>query len=277
MKDNRILHAIEAFSEEHGQVLTVGATRWRYYALGQGPAMFWLTGGLRRAAFGFVFLKQLARTHRVITPDYPPVMTFGEMAKGLDALLRTEGVERAHLGGQSYGGLVAQAYLALHPDRIDRLVLSSSGPADYGRPWMLADYVGMALAQILPGSLLKRALGSGLGKILSVPEAERAAWQAALEHILATELARQDVISHFAVAADVIRMRIVRPRSFDPWQGGVIVLTASNDPTQSPSDIPRYETLFRRQVDVIDMGSLGPTAAWVDPDSYVEMLQRALS
>jgi pimeloyl-ACP methyl ester carboxylesterase len=275
--DNPVLQAMRSFSQRHGRALTVQSTRWRYHALGQGPAVLWLTGGLRRAAFGFGFLERLARTHRVIAPDYPPVMTFQEMAAGFDSILCAESITRFDIGGQSYGGLLAQGYLALHPDSVDRLVLSSTGPADYGRIWLLADYIGIGAARLLPEERLRRMLGGGLGKILSVPEAERQAWQAALEHILSSELTRDDVVSHFAVAADLIRKRLAVPRSFDGWQGRAIVMTAANDPTQSPTDIPRYEALFRRRVDVLDMGTLGHTAALIDPDSYVEMLERALA
>jgi pimeloyl-ACP methyl ester carboxylesterase len=275
--NNPILAGIDRFSQQHGRDVTVQSTRWRYYALGQGPVVLWLTGGLRRAAFGLAFLEGLARTHRVVAPDYPPLMTFREMADGFDAILRAEGSTHFDLGGQSYGGLLAQGYLALHPGSVSRLVLSSTGPADYSRRWVLADYIGIAIVRLLPERRVKRVLAGGLGKILSVPEADRMAWQAALEHILANELTRQDVVSHFAVAADVIRSRLVVPRSFDAWQGRVVVLTAANDPTQSPTDIPRYEALFRRRVEVLEMGAMGHTAALIDPDAYVEMLERALA
>ena len=275
--DNSILQSMHQFTRQHGRDLMVQSTRWRYYALGQGSVVLWLTGGLRRAAFGFAFLERLARTHRVIAPDYPPLMTFRELAKGFDAILRAEGVARFDLGGQSYGGLLAQGYLALHPDPVGRLILSSTGPADYGRQWLLADYIGIGVVRLLPEQRVKRMLAAGLGKILSVPAAERQAWQEALEHVLKHELTRQDVVSHFAVAADLIRSRLVVPRSFEAWQGRVFVLSAANDPTQSPADIPRYETLFRRPVVVLDMGSAGHTAALVDPDSYVDMLERALA
>jgi pimeloyl-ACP methyl ester carboxylesterase len=275
--DNTVLQAMDRFSKEYGRDLTVQSTRWRYYALGQGPAVLWLTGGLRRAVFGFAFLERLARTHRVIAPDYPPLMTFRSMAEGFDAILRAEGIARFDLGGQSYGGLLAQGYLALQPDLVDRLVLSSTGPADYGRLWLLADYIGIGVVRLLPERQVKKMLAGSLGKILSVPEAERQAWEAALEHILTTELTRQDVVSHFAVVADMIRSRLVVPRALDAWQGRVIVLTAADDPTQSPADIPRYEALFGRRIDVLSMGSMGHTAALLDPDSYVEMLERALA
>ncbi len=275
--NNPVLEAMERFSKQHGRDLTIHATRWRYYTLGQGPAVLWLTGGLRRAAFGFAFLERLAQTRRVIAPDYPPVMTFREMAEGVDAILRAEDITRFDLGGQSYGGLLAQGYTALHPDSVDRMVLSSTGPADYGQLWLLADYLGIGVVRLMPERKVKRMLAGGLGRILSVPEAERQAWQAALEHILTTELTREDVVSHFAVAADMIRSRLVVPRAFDAWQGRVFVLTAANDPTQSPADVPRYEALLRRRVDVLDMGSMGHTAALLDPDDFVEMLGRALA
>ena len=275
--ENPVLRAMDRFSQQYGRDLTVQSTRWRYYALGQGPTVLWLTGGLRRAAFGFAFLERLARTHRVIAPDYPPITTFRSMAEGFDAILRAENITRFDLGGQSYGGLLAQGYTALHPDSVDRMVLSSTGPADYGQLWLLADYLGIAVVRLLPERQVKRMLAGGLGKILSVPEAERQAWQAALKHLLTTEFTRDDVVSHFAVAADMIRSRLVVPRAFDRWQGRVFVLTAANDPTQSPTDIPRYEALLGRRADVLDMGSMSHTAVLLDPDTYVGMLERALA
>ena len=37
------------------------------------------------------------------------------------------------------GGMLAQAYLAHRPEAIQRLVLSSAGPADYARLWLAAE------------------------------------------------------------------------------------------------------------------------------------------
>src|SRR5690348_2374266 len=46
-----------------------------------------------------------------------------DLSAQLGALLRREGVTRAHLAGISLGGLVAQHFAASEPDRIERLVL----------------------------------------------------------------------------------------------------------------------------------------------------------
>lgn len=65
------------------------------------------------------------------------------------------------------------------------------------------------------------------------------------------------------------------PGAYHNWTGHIIVLSVENDPTQSQKDIPRYEKLFGRAVEVFDMGDMGHTAALFGPNSRVELLERA--
>jgi pimeloyl-ACP methyl ester carboxylesterase len=273
---NRVLESMQEFARAHARECLVSGTRWHYYALGEGPPVVWLTGGLRRPAFGFEFLARLARRHHVIAPDYPPLMTFEGMAAGFDAVLEMEGVIRFALGGQSYGGMLAQGYLARRPQAVERLVLSSTGPATYRRPWALVDDVAIALVRLLPERRVKGMLAAGLGKVLSTPQGEQDEWRAALEHVLQEELSRDDVVSHFAVAASLIRSGLIDPRVLAAWPGKVFVLSAENDPTQSPKDVAAYAALFGRPPFVLGLGTMGHTAALQDPDAYVAILERAL-
>lgn len=267
---------IARFARTYAVRLSVEGLPWRYYRLGQGPPVLWLTGGLRRAALACASLTLLAERHTVIAPDYPPVRTIGEYLAALDAILQAEGVARCALAGQSYGGLLAQAYLAHVPAAVERLVLTSSGPADYGRAWLPVEQACIALARLLPERTVKNVLAGGLLRALALPEAERAAWTAVLRGVLTEELTRQDVISHFAVAADLIRRRIVLPAAYRGWAGSVAVLSADNDPTQSPKDLPRYERLFGRPVRRISLGNVGHAAVLHDPACYVRLLEDAL-
>lgn len=274
---NQILEQMRQFSEKYGKELTLDGMKWRYYRLGKGPAVFWLTGGIRRAALGYFFIELLSGKHTIIAPDYPPAKTFAEMNTGFEAILQTEGIERFHIGCQSYGGVLAQPFLALHPQAVDRLILSSTGPADYGPAWLPVEYLAIALIRILPEKNVKGMLAEGLGKILNSAPDQKEAWQAVLREILGNYLKREDVISHFAVAADIIKKRLVRPGAFRTWSGRAVALSAENDPTQSKSDKARYEKLFGRPVEVISMGDAGHTAALLDPQRYVEILEQALS
>ena len=271
-----ILQQMNHFSDRFGKKVIVNNTTWHYYRLGAGAPIFWLPGGLRRAAFGFAFLERLATRHTVIAPDYPPVQTNDEFISAFDAILKTENVDTFALGGQSYGGGLAQVYLARKTKAVERLILSSSGPGDYSKGWLPVLVGIIALARVLPEKTVKNLLASGLLKAMTLPEAERAEWQAAVDAVMQNDLNRADVVSHFAVAADRMRQGIVTPSAYENWQGRVIVLSSENDPTQNKKDIPRYERLFGRAVEVLNMGKLGHTAAFSNPDKYVELLEQAL-
>ncbi len=86
-----------------------------------------------------------------------------------------------------------------------------------------------------------------------------------IRSIVREELCRADVVSHFAVAADVIRAQIVTPAAFQWWRGEVVVLTADKDPTQSSKDIARYQRLFGRRPEVMSLGQLGHAAVLDGP------------
>ena len=272
-----ILEQMNHFSDRFGKNLIVNTTTWRYYRLGAGDTILWLTGGLRRAAFGFAFLEKLASRHTVIAPDYPPLRTIGEFLHAFDVILQAEGVDTFALGCQSYGGLLAQAYLAHKPKSVERLILSSTGPADYGKAWLPVEYAFIALARLLPEKTVKKLLIRSLLQVVTLPAAERGEWLSAIHAVLQNDLSRADVISHFAVAADLIRKGLVTPAAYRDWTGRAFVLRAENDPTQSKMDLPHYEKLFGRAVQVISMGDLGHTAALFNPHKYVEFLEQALA
>lgn len=273
-----ILEQMNRFSARSGKRVIVDGRTWRYYRVGAGAPILWLTGGLRRAALGFAFMERLATRHTVIAPDYPPVQTIHEFTTAFDAILQAEGVDTFALGGQSYGGLLAQAYLASarKGKAVERLILSSTGPADFGKGWLPIEYLLIALVRLLPEKTVKNLLSRGLLAVITLPGPERAEWVQAINFIMENDLSRADVVSHFDVAADLIRKGIITPAAFQNWTGRIIVLSAQNDPTQSEKDIPRYERLFARPVQVVHMGEMGHTAALFDPDKYVELLEQAL-
>jgi pimeloyl-ACP methyl ester carboxylesterase len=180
-----------------------------------------------------------------LAPDYPVLRSFKQFDEGLSAILRTERIRRFHLAGQSYGGILAQPFLACHPQAVDRLVLSSTGPADYGRAWLPVEYLAIGLVRLLPEQRVKWLLAGQLGKVVIANSKDREDWRAAVHQTLEHDLTRADVVSHFAVAADIVKTHVVRPGAFDVWDGQAVVLHAENDPTQGGRDQPRYERLFQ--------------------------------
>jgi 3-oxoadipate enol-lactonase len=92
-------------------------------------------GGDRHAFDGDV--EHFGRRARAIAwdmPGYgestpPEVMTIGTLADSLARLLDARGVARAILVGHSMGGMVAQEFVATHPERVAALVLVATSPA----------------------------------------------------------------------------------------------------------------------------------------------------
>jgi pimeloyl-ACP methyl ester carboxylesterase len=272
-----IAEQMQRFSDAYAKRRTVNGVPWRYYVLGTGSVIFMLPGGLRRAAYGFAAMQQIARRHAVVAVDFPRVMVFDELVAGFDAILRAEGVDRCAIYGQSYGGLLAQAYAACRPDVVERLVLSSTRPADYGRVWLPLEQLAIRLVRVLPDRGLRRLLGVLLARVLTVPDAQRDEWRHAVYSTLENDLCHEDIVSHFAVMADIIRRRLIHPGAFRVWRGDVVVLAAVNDPTQRRGDRARFDALFGRSVTTIGLGTLGHTAALMDPEHYAALLERALT
>ena len=132
-----------------------------------------------------------------------------------DEILHTESVDTVALVGQSYGGMLAQAYLAHRPDAVQRLVLSSAGPADYAWPWLAAEKLFTLLAHVLLEKMLAQLVSIGLVRLTyPLPQPKRTESADVIRTIVREELCRADVVSHFAVAADVIRTQIVTPAAF---------------------------------------------------------------
>lgn len=272
-----ILEAIRQFSKCYRKEISVHGTPWHYYVLGTGAPVLWLTGGMRRAAIGFSFMERLATHYKVIAPDYPPVQTIDDYLAAFDAILAAEGEDQLTLVGQSYGGMLAQAYLAHRPKDIQRLVLSSSGPADYGKGWLPVESAIILLVRLLPEQWVKNVFTSGLLKVVTLPEKEREEWVEAIQTLMREDITRADVISHFAVVSDLIRTALITPGCFQNWAGNIFVLRAENDITQSEKDFPRYERIYGRPATVIDMGKMGHTAAMFNPARFAELLERALA
>lgn len=80
-------------------------------------------------------------TYRCIAWDMPgygdsqpiPDMTFESLSGALAALLDELDLHRVNLVGHSMGGMVAQMFVAQHPERVDKLVLAQTS-ARFGRP-----------------------------------------------------------------------------------------------------------------------------------------------
>lgn len=108
--------------------------RLSYRTVGSGPLLLCHPGGPGRASAYLEDLGGLDRTRTLVLFDARGTGASGRpegddgyapdrLADDLDALRATLGLERADVLGHSFGGYIAQAWAARHPERVGRLVL----------------------------------------------------------------------------------------------------------------------------------------------------------
>ncbi|GAA3030932.1 alpha/beta fold hydrolase [Actinokineospora globicatena] len=122
------MRTIEQRAAEFGRVHgTKELAGLRYYTGGAGESVFMLPGGAGVGVSWVDLALALRGEYRTITLDYPPTaMTLASLADDLVALLDAEGVDRAHVVGQSAGGMLAEVLTQRAPDRVASLVFSGT-------------------------------------------------------------------------------------------------------------------------------------------------------
>jgi pimeloyl-ACP methyl ester carboxylesterase len=107
-----------------------------YRAAGSGPPIVLIHGMLNSSGHWQAVARQLAAGHTVIAPDLighgdsaapRGDYSLGAHAASIRDLLAAIGVERASIVGHSLGGGVAMQFFYQFPQRVERLVLISSG------------------------------------------------------------------------------------------------------------------------------------------------------
>jgi pimeloyl-ACP methyl ester carboxylesterase len=147
---------------------------------GRGPPLILINGHLGSLHMWDAWLPALRRQFRVIRLDYPPYGLSGPDPRGeystqravqlVSGLADKLGLARFHVGGTSNGALVAVFLAIEHPERVDRIVVSTL-PA--GRPPPRAPSPAMRAAGVLAQQL--------------APYQPREFWQAFLLDIVAND------------------------------------------------------------------------------------------
>lgn len=128
------------------QVAKLGPDVVRYWAGGGSEETVVLLHGFGADALWqwHPQIRTLAKNYRIIAPDLlwfgessseDPTHSIEHQARAVLSLLDHEDVERVHLVGVSYGGLVAHEIMGQDPERVDRVVLVAS-PA---RAFLISD------------------------------------------------------------------------------------------------------------------------------------------
>ena len=131
--------------QQSGIVITSDHVPISYRTYGSGKPLLIINGGPGMNSDGFEGLAvSLSKDYRTIIYDQrgtgksvmkkvdSTTITMELMISDIESIRVQLGYEQWSVLGHSFGGMLASAYAAVHPERIDKLILSASGGIDLG-------------------------------------------------------------------------------------------------------------------------------------------------
>jgi aminoacrylate hydrolase len=248
--------------------LTHRGIEWRYFVGGRGDrVVLRLSGALGLAEFAFQQIRLFEPRFRVITPDYPAVQSLGEMTDGLIAILDAEEVERAHVIGGSFGGLLAQVLVRRAPERVASLVLSHTGAPDGKRR-----SVATAIVAAIPQPLLRGLLKARLGRTL---DAADTFWRRYFDVAIGA-MTKADILSRVRLQAEFGGQAGWTPDDLALWPGRVLLIEGEDDPLFPPAARVRLRALYPT-AEVHRFQGTGHAAAVLKPEEYADVVTAFIS
>lgn len=153
-------------------VLDSGGPPIYYETHGRGHPLVLIHAISAGAGMWSAQVEHFSRTHRVIVFDARGVGRSGvisgwthvrdQIADDLARLLTHLSEEQAAICGVSFGGVIAQHFVARHPERVERLVIvdsySDTRPTSVSRAAWLASVFARSISNFLPPATLSRIM-----------------------------------------------------------------------------------------------------------------------
>lgn len=227
------VEALRQFRAAHPpKHLTVNGVEWEYLTGGLGDeVILLLVGGLRVADAGFRAIQELERDYTVIAPSYPPLPAMSALSSGFAAILDAEGVERAHVIGGSFGGMIAQCFAREHPDRVGKLVLSNTAVPDdktaqrYQDEYELIAPVDEAVVRLGAKERFLYMIG---------PNAEEETfWRAYLDELFTARIGKDHLLASVQCIRDFAMSYRLKPNDLLNQYETVLLIESDNDDTFS--------------------------------------------
>ena len=289
-----LLLVIFAGCAQEGTVIPIEGGVMHYREFGQGKPLLVINGGPGMSSEGFTDLAQkLSFYQKVILYDQrgtgkskldktdASTITMDLMVQDIEALRKHLKIEKWSILGHSFGGMLAAHYASAHPQRIDRLVMSSSGGIDLGLQRYVQDTMDSKLTQTGRDSLalFNNRISSGDSSPATRNGRARAlapvyVYKKSNIPIIAKRLTEGDMEVNSLVWQDLRRINFDHSKSFANFGHPVLVIQGKNDILKMSTATAIAAAFPKSELVMLDKcGHYG----WLDrPDAYFPALENFL-
>lgn len=215
------------------------------------------------------------RDHRVVVVDVGEASRLDELAADVDRVLDIEGLDRVVAFGQSFSGILAQAYVMRRPARVEAMVLAQTVAPRRENNRVAALWV----VRVLPGFLIRALVSKKLRRV-SVPaipaeEATRlAASRVLLLDAVRTTLTKRRIMHAVRLVLEFNLQEVSLAAAGGGWAGRALVLTSEDDPGFRDAERIRA-ALPRTEVHTLPSGA-GHMAPLVHSVEFHQRIERFL-
>ncbi len=263
---------LDSFRRTHPyHEIEVEGRRWRYVVGGQGEqTLLLLPGGTLVPDTYFILLEALERSSRVIVPAYAAVPTMAELVASAAAILDAERIERVDVMGSSFGGYVAQCFVRVHADRVDRLILAETAVRHFVS-WGAPLYLLASLLKVLPVSVDRFFMWRLWSSLVTASSEQQAFWLGLLKEILTTQLSKANLVSVTEDIYDFSAHYHFRSGDLAAWSGKILILESDQDEAYGPAIRAETRAVYP-QARVHTFHNAGHTAIMTDTDEYIRTI-----
>jgi pimeloyl-ACP methyl ester carboxylesterase len=221
--------------------LTFKDSQWEYIDCGRASeqTLLLLPGALSTGESTFPFIMAFENEYRIIAPSYALSLTMTGLCEGIAHILETEGIDKVHVIGGSYGGLVAQYFIRQYPDKALSLILSHTFVMN---PTLKLPLKIMGkLFPLLPRSLFVPLVKMRLNKMLlstlrrrKHPEYEF--WRAFLNEAVASDRLKEVAVHQNKCLLELAREPQFTSDDLKQWQGKILIIDSDDDPAIPAKD-----------------------------------------
>lgn len=249
-----------AFREQYPyQVMTINKFDWHFIDTGgEGHPLLLFAGGTTIAEVSINSIERLAKSYRVIAPDYPPIDKLKELFTGFIELLDRLSLQQVYAMGGSYGGWMLQSFIRAYPERVRKAVISVVGPPNPENSDQIAKI--LPLVRILPMYMLR----SLLNRLFTGLESERTEnpdqimiW-ALVKEAVYHRVQRKGFVALMKRLIDQTRNYAFTANDLADWEGKLLMLFGSDDPATPPERREAMRQLYPdADLEVIEGGQHG--------------------
>lgn len=250
---------------------------WQYLDCGSGEqVLVLLPGGTRRPSLGPGLITDLEDDFRIIAPYYPNTSSFGSLANGVHAILEHEGIKKVQVFGSSFGGLVAQVFVKMHPEYVTHLVIGNTATSVENPEYEAQMDATVSTIKETPEEVVLEQVRNMLIGLTTGTSPEDALWTAMLNEIFARGwITKQEVVHHYEGLIDFQKNHRVSPETLEKWGGNMLIIRSDDDPAVDKIGSEALSTVYPK-ARIHTFHGAGHSPYTTNRDEYLSLIREAL-